>query len=38
MVAEPSKSALDDLKGEEGGKSPLRKRKQPKREAKNNKK
>jgi hypothetical protein len=37
-VAEPSKSAHDDLKGEEGGKSPLRKRKQPKREAKNKKK
>jgi hypothetical protein len=38
QVAEPSKSVSDELKGDEGGKSPLRKRKQPKREAKNKKK
>jgi hypothetical protein len=35
QVAEPSKSVSDDLKGEKGGNSPLCKRKQPKREAKN---
>jgi hypothetical protein len=38
QVAEPLKSVPDDLKGEKGGKSPLRKRKQPRREAKNKKK